>query len=113
MTSVFVQRYWLALGTSALLLWALNTSNPYGYYILLRIVVFTVFCLYTFRAFRVNPESAKPWICGGIALIYNPFFLLALGRPTWTVVNIITIIALFVLASKTPQESGSPENRNI
>lgn len=109
MSSTFVQRYALALGTSALLLWALNTSNPYGYYILLRIVVFTVFCFYAFRTFRTEPESAKPWICGGIALIYNPFFLLSLGRPTWTVVNIITIIALFVFAIKLPQEPAPDE----
>ena len=94
----------LPICASTLLLWALYPGNPYGYYIFLRIVVFTIFCYYTYRAYCAEPESAKAWVCGGIALIYNPFVFLALGRPIWSVVNILTIIALFSLAAKLPRE---------
>jgi len=66
---------------------------PYGYYLLLRIVIFFVFGYYFFR-FRKQCKLSKrempPWVwaVGGFALLFNPFFPAHLFRLLWAIFNL-------------------------
>jgi hypothetical protein len=64
---------------------------PYGYYQLLRVLVF---CATAYLALECQRRGyvAWAWALGGMAIVYNPFFKLALGRELWTLVNIATIV---------------------
>lgn len=78
-----------------LLLWALNPSNPYGYYILLRWICCGVFSYLAVKASKYNQEEWA-WVFGVIAAIYNPIFRVPFGREVWTVVNLATIVAAVI-----------------
>lgn len=81
-----------------MLLWALNPRNPYGYYILLRIVCCAVFAFLALQAAKQNQESSV-WVLGVIAIIYNPIMSVHLTREIWMVVNVATIgVALWSIA---------------
>lgn len=81
-----------------MLLWALNPGNPYGYYILLRIVCCAVFAYLALQAVTQNQEGWV-WVLSVTAIIYNPILRVHLTREIWAVVNIATIVvALWSIA---------------
>lgn len=94
-----------------MLLGALYPSNPYGYYVILRIVL-CIICAYL--AFRANElaTNAWVWILGVIALIYNPIVKVHLNREIWTAVNIATIIVLAISLTIFCKK-GSDKNNEI
>jgi uncharacterized membrane protein YwzB len=78
-----------------MLLWALNPSNPYGYYILLRIVVCAACAYLAFQAAGVG-KAPWVWILGVTAVIYNPIASVHLTRGLWSIINVVTVIMLSV-----------------
>jgi hypothetical protein len=88
----------------AMLAWALVPANPYGYYILLRIVLCGIF---VFLAVKAHEQKQVGWVCvlTIAAVVYNPIFRVHLNRVIWTVVNLVTIVLLiatvFALRRKT------------
>ena len=69
---------------------------PYGYYTLVRFVAMILFgCM----AFNFYKEERKPLcvIAGSIALLFQPFFKIVLGRTLWNVVDVIVAILLVIL----------------
>ncbi len=73
-----------------MLLWALNPSNSYAYYILLRWVCCGVFAYLAFQSFEQKMQGGG-WILGITALLYNPIFRVHLNREIWSLVNVVTI----------------------
>ena len=71
------------------LLGALN-PNPYGYYVLLRLLCSGVFVFLTLRALEDGNERWA-WILGITAVIYNPILRVHLTRDIWSVINLLTI----------------------
>lgn len=76
-----------------MLLWALVPANPYGYYILLRIVICGIFVYLAVRAFDLR-KFGWVWALAITAAIYNPIIRVHLTREIWSVVNIATIVVL-------------------
>lgn len=67
---------------------------PYGYYILVRFAAMIFFiCLAV--SFNNREETTYAVIAGAVALLFQPFFKVALGREMWNVVDFIVAIALF------------------
>ena len=79
----------------AMLLWAINPGNPYGYFTLLRIVVCATCAYLAIRAFA---KGTFPWVwvLGVTAVIYNPFLRIHLTRGIWSAANVATIIMLIL-----------------
>lgn len=73
-----------------MLLWALNPDNPYGYYILLRVVCFAAFVYLTLQAVDQG-QQGWAWVLGVTAVVYNPIIRIHLTREIWSVINIATI----------------------
>jgi uncharacterized membrane protein YhaH (DUF805 family) len=78
-----------------MLVWALNPDNPYGYYILLRIVL-SASCAYLVLRAADLDKTPWLWILGVTAVVYNPIIPVHLTREIWSVVNVATIVLLFV-----------------
>jgi len=93
-----------------ILLWALNPDNPYGYYILLRIVLCAVCAYLAFHAIEIG-AVAWVWTLGITAVIYNPIIRIHLTREIWSVVNIATIIML-AISFATLRKRSVAENKN-
>ena len=80
---------------SLMLIVALNPDNPYGYYVLIRWVIFGIFAFLAFKALE-EEKIEWVWILGITAAVYNPFIKAHLGRELWSIVNVLTVgIAVF------------------
>jgi hypothetical protein len=108
-----MKRIWIPQTVaSAMLVWALNPENPYGYYVLLRWVCCGVFGFLTFHALGHKMQGWS-WTLGITALVYNPIFRIHLTREIWVVVNIVTIgiaiVSIFRLPIKKDSRSKGEE----
>ncbi len=72
-----------------MLLWAIVGDNPYGYYVLLRIVCCGIFALLAFLT--IDRGQHQAWAFGLTAVVYNPVIRIHLTRDIWEVINWATI----------------------
>ena len=90
-----------------MLLWALVPSNPYEYYIVLRLACCAAFAYLAVQAFR-REKKAWVWVLGITAAVYNPIIRVHLTRGIWSVVNVATIgiavWSMFALRTKAGDE---------
>lgn len=66
---------------------------PYGFYQLARIVALIGFGILVYKANEGN-KNTEMIIYGGLALLFQPFFKIALGREIWNIVDVIVGIGL-------------------
>lgn len=66
---------------------------PYGFYQLVRFIALVGFGI---LAFRANEENNKTEliIYGALALLFQPFIKIALGREIWNIIDLIVGIGL-------------------
>ena len=69
---------------------------PYGYFQLVRYVAMVVFGVLAYQ-YCMNHKLAATWIFGALALLFQPFYKIALGRAVWNVVDVIVAILLIAL----------------
>lgn len=105
-----MRRIWIPqLIVSGMLIWAINSANPYGYYILLRWVCCAVFAYLAFQA-SASKQRDWVWVLGVTAAIYNPIVPVHLTREIWSVVNVvimaIAIASMFAIKVKKEQRHG-------
>ena len=69
---------------------------PYGYF---QIVRFAVLLGFGILAFQANETKQKEMaiIFIGLALLFQPFFKIALGRQIWNIVDVI--VSIFLIAT--------------
>jgi hypothetical protein len=73
---------------------------PYGFFTLLRFVLFVSSAYVAWIAYQVQKEKWI-WIFGFLAVLFNPFIIIHLDRETWNIIDLIVgsfmIISLFLL----------------
>lgn len=87
--------YKIGLGLAIALLLCLFPM-PYGYYTIVRFAAMIIFgCM----AFSFYKEKKIPLcvIAGSLALLFQPFFKIVLGRTMWNVIDVIVAIALVLI----------------
>ena len=69
---------------------------PYGYYTLVRFASMIIFGCMAFRFYKekVIPLSV---IAGSMALLFQPFIKIVLGRTMWNIIDVIVATALILL----------------
>lgn len=69
---------------------------PYGFYQLVRFLACAGFC---FLAYEANEQKNKnmTFVFIGLAVLFQPFFKIALGREMWNMIDVI--LAVFLLVS--------------
>lgn len=77
----------------AILLFLCLVDMPYGYYQLVRFVALVGFGILAFKA-NEQDKKTEMIIYGGLALLFQPFFKIALGREIWNIVDVIVGIGL-------------------
>lgn len=111
-----VRKIYLALAAILLLCLA---PMPYGYFQFVRLVSTIAFGVMAFRYY----QERKEWLAytfGTLALLFQPFFKIALGRTVWNVVDVIVAIGLIILffyerknGGLSPQTKGDTPPINI
>ena len=96
------------------LLLAMLEGWAYGFFTLLRCVVFGTSAYLTWLAYTCEKESWS-WIFGFIALLFNPIIPIHLYRELWVVIDLLVavflIISIFTFKLPEEFESGSRINR--
>lgn len=77
----------------AILLFLCLLDMPYGYYQFIRFVALIGFGILAYKANEQN-QKTEMIIYGGLALLFQPFFKIALGREIWNIVDLIVGIGL-------------------
>lgn len=83
--------------TLAILLFACLLPMPYSYYQLVRFVAMGVFAFLAFQAYQEKNETGVI-IYVLLALLFQPFVKVALGREVWNIVDVIVGIYLLLSA---------------
>ena len=81
----------------AILLLLCLAPMPYGYYQLVRVVAMIAFAI---MAYQYHEKENVPlaFTFAGLALLFQPFVKVALGRTLWNIVDVIVAVLLIVLA---------------
>ena len=78
---------------------------PYGYFQLVRFVAMVAFGMIAYRYYVIHKNIAA-WVFGLLALLFQPFLKIALGRTIWNVIDVlvaILLIAIFVYEKRIEQ----------
>ena len=89
-----------------MLAWALVPSNPYGYYVLLRVVICGISVYLALRAYE-HQNMGWVWTLGIMAAVYNPIFRVHLTREIWSVVNVATMGIFIATIWTIPRRQSS------
>jgi len=79
---------------------------PYGFY---QFVRFAGLIGFTILAYQANQQGRQTEmiIYGGLALLFQPFFKIALGRQMWNIVDVVVgiglIISIFMKSKESPR----------
>ncbi len=81
--------------TLALLFFICLADMPYGYYQFVRFAGLIGFAVLAYQANQKGRQTEMV-IYGGLALLFQPFFKIALGRQIWNIVDVIIGIGLLI-----------------
>lgn len=79
----------------AILFFLCLVDMPYGYYQFVRFSGLIGFVILAYQAHEQGRQT-EMFIYGGLALLFQPFFKIALGREIWNIVDVIVGIGLIL-----------------
>jgi hypothetical protein len=81
----------------AILLFLCLLDMPYGYFQIVRIAGLIGFTVLAYNAYE-NKQKELMIVYIGLALLFQPFIKVALGRQIWNIVDIIVGLFLIVIS---------------
>src|SRR5690606_13339244 len=84
----------LKIGLSIFLLLCL-TDMPYGYFQFVRFISLIIFAVLAYHA-NEQGRQTEVIIYGALALLFQPFFKISLGRTLWNIVDVVVAISLII-----------------
>lgn len=94
----------ILMGIIALMLILCLFDMPYGYYEFTRFVTMAVFIYLAYGAFKANNKD-RMFVLVALAILFQPFIKIALGRVIWNIVDILVAIYLGYMILRTLQKS--------
>ena len=89
---------WINIILAALLLLCF-APMPYGYYQVVRFASMVIFAVMAYRYWN-QEKKALAVTFGALALLFQPFLKVALGRMMWNIVDVIVALLLIVLTMR-------------
>ena len=90
---------YLSVILAALLLLCLAPMS-YGYYQLVRFVAMVAFAVMAWNYYEKKQEGWAIFF-GALALLFQPFVKIALGRLVWNVVDVVVAVLLICISLRT------------
>lgn len=87
------KKNFVLITASIVLLLALLDGWQYGFFTILRFVVFASTAYVAYLAYQDRQEGWV-WFLGAIAILFNPFIPIYLTRDVWMVIDFITAVIL-------------------
>ncbi len=88
----------------AILFFSCLLDMPYGFYQFVRFAGLIGFAILAYQANQQGRQT-EMIIYGGLALLFQPFFKIALGRQMWNIVDVVVGIGLIISIFMKPKES--------
>jgi uncharacterized membrane protein YobD (UPF0266 family) len=88
----------------AILFFLCLADMPYGFYQFVRFAGLIGFALLAYQA-KQQGRQTEMIIYGILALLFQPFFKIALGRQMWNIVDVLVGIGLLISIFMKPKES--------
>ncbi|MGV0927487.1 MULTISPECIES: DUF6804 family protein [unclassified Empedobacter] len=82
-----------------ILLFACLLDMPYSFFQLVRFVALVGFGVLAYQANQQGRQT-EMFLYGALALLFQPFFKIALGRELWNIVDVIVGVGLLVSLAK-------------
>ena len=79
----------------AILFFLCLAEMPYGFYQFVRFAGLIGFAILAYQANQQGRQT-EMIIFGGLALLFQPFFKVALGRQMWNIVDVVVGLGLIV-----------------
>lgn len=89
----------------AILFFLCLADMPYGFYQFVRFAGLIGFAILAYQA-NQQGRQAEVIAFGALALLFQPFFKIALGRQIWNLVDIIVGIGLLISIFKKPKNNA-------
>lgn len=86
----------------AILMFLCLADMPYGYYEFVRFTALIGFAILAYDANHQNKQT-EMIIYGSLALLFQPFFKIALGRDLWNIVDVIVGVGLIISVISTKE----------
>ena len=88
----------------AVLFFLCLADMPYGFYQFVRFSGLIGFAILAYQAHEQGRQT-EMIIYSGLALLFQPFFKIALGRQMWNIVDVVVGIGLLISIFMKPKES--------
>jgi hypothetical protein len=88
----------------AILFFLCLADMPYGFYQFVRFAGLIGFAVLAYQANQQGRQT-EMIVYGGLALLFQPFFKIALGRQMWNIVDVVVGIGLLISIFMKPKES--------
>ena len=76
---------------------------PYGYYQLVRFIALVGFSVLAYQ-YRENKIMMLVFI--SLALLFQPFFKISLGRTLWNIIDVLVALFLLISLKLTPKSNN-------
>ena len=90
----------------AILFFLCLADMPYGFYQFVRFAELIGFAILAYQANQQGRQT-EMIIYIGLALLFQPFFKVALGRELWNAVDVIVAIGLIISIFLKPKQNNS------
>jgi hypothetical protein len=91
--------------TLAVILFLCLAKMPYGYFQFVRFSAFACFSYFAFLALSESKQGLTALFIG-LAVLFQPFFKISLGRELWNIVDVVVGIGI-LLSVFIPKNSKS------
>ena len=81
---------------------------PYGYYELVRMIALVGFAILGYQLY-LEKRITEAIIYFGLALLFQPFIKIALGRQIWNIVDVMVALGLLISIFRSPKENKSDQ----
>ena len=88
----------------AILFFLCLADMPYGFYQFVRFAGLIGFAILAYQANQQGRQT-EMIIYGGLALLFQPFFKISLGRQIWNIVDVVVAIGLLISIFMKPKEN--------
>ena len=88
----------------AILFFLFLADMPYGFYHFVRFAGLFGFAILAYQEHEQGRQT-EMIIYGGLALLFQPFFKIALGREMWNIVDLVVGIGFIISIFMKPKES--------
>jgi hypothetical protein len=89
----------------AILFYLCLADMPYGYYQFVRFAGLVGFAILAYQA-KEQGRQTEMLIYSGLALLFQPFFKIALGREIWNIVDVLVGLGLIISIFLVPKSKS-------